>query len=212
MWRRRGLFCAVCFMFMVRVAGAAEQKEARNIIPDGGFEKVREVVIGANKHVYKWIQEGVDFGQKGGPIVILPSSLWGFTDKVRYKKFIVVEGTPGKEVHSGKRALYLSGTGTFYFKGARCEAKTGDVFKVSCYVKGKGGLNFVLHLTNTEGKYYAQAYNRKGMVVDSDKWTLVEQTLDTGDYPDLKRIWVRMGSKGDIYIDDVSLVKEGNQP
>lgn len=210
MWIKRSLFCAVSFMFLVTTAGAAEQKEAGNIIPDGGFEKVREVVIGANKYIYKNIQEGVDFGQEGGPIAILPSNFSQFTGK-KYDKIIVVEGTPGKEVHSGKRALHLSGKGSFYFRGARCNAKTGDVFKARYYVKGQGKVRLILYLTNTEGKYYAQAVPPK-VSVDSDEWTLVEQTLNTSDHPDLKRIGVRLASQGDIYVDDISLVKEKNKP
>ncbi len=208
MWLKRGLFSAICFMFVVSVAGAEEQK-ARNIIPDGGFEKVREVVIGTDKYIYNAIQAGIDFGQKGGPIVILPSNFGQFAR--RYEKLIVVEGTPGQEVHTGKRALYLSGKGSFYFRGARSEAKTGDVFKARYYIKGEGKVRLILYLINTEGKYYAQAVPPM-VTVDSDKWTLVEQTLDTSDKPDLKRIWVRLASQGDIYIDDVSLIKEENQP
>jgi len=194
---------SLILIFMLSLA-IAEGEESKNIIPDGGFEKVRVVVVAYASDIYKAIRQGVNFGREG-PVVILPSNFWGFAGTP--KKLIVVEGKPGKEVHSGKRAIFISGKGGFYFKGAQCNAKTGDIFKARFYAKGKGKVRLILHLTNIEGKYYSQAVPQP-VSLDTDKWTLIEQTLDTSGKPDLKRIWVRVESEGDLYIDDVSLVKE----
>ncbi len=208
---KRWLFCAVCFMFVMGIA-RAEEKEAKNIIPDGGFEEVSERVIGADRYVYECIQKGIGFGQDG-PIAILPSNFgqfYGSLEALEGAKLIVVEGTPGKEVHSGKRALFFCGNGGFYFNGEDYKAKTGDVFKACYYVKGQGSIRLILGLINTEGNYY-QSVTPKPVSVNSDEWILIEHTLDTSDKPDLSKICVRLEPKGEIYIDDVSLVEEEDQ-
>ena len=195
---KKGVYFIIIFAFVLTIAIAKEK--SKNIVPDGGFEKVKEIIISSNPYIYKAIQNGTELTQEG-PFAILPSN---FSQFCGCKKLKVIEGTSNKEVHSGKRAILLNGS--FYLK-ARCKAKTGDIFTAKYYAKGKGKVRVILHLTNTKGKYYNQAVPKK-VPIDTDKWILIEQKLDTKDKPDLKKIWVRIETKGDVYIDDLSLVKE----
>ncbi len=174
----------------------------RNLVNDGGFEEVREVLVAGTKFVYDAIyKQGIELGEPGAPIVLLP---YAFSQFCGCKRMRVVEGTPGQGVHCGKRALRLNGS--IYLR-ARSAAKTGDVFKARFYAKGKGKVRFILHLTNTKGKYFGQVVP-KLVAIDTNDWVLVEQTLDTTGKPNLKRVWPRMEAMGDMYLDDLVLVKE----
>jgi len=190
----------VFFLLFSIAQGMAEEK--KNLVPDGGFEEVREVLISSDEYFFKAIENGVEL-TKEGPFVIIPSNFSQFAGGC--KKLKVIEGEEGKEVHTGKRAILLS-DGTFYLR-ASSDAKTGDVFVARFYAKGKGKVRLILHLTNREGKYYAQAVPNP-FPVDKDEWVLVEQRLDTKDNPDLAKIWARLEATGEVYIDDVSLTKE----
>lgn len=177
-------------------------EEKKNIVPDGGFEEVKELLISSEQYFYKAIENGIELTRQG-PFVIIPSNFSQFAGGC--KKLKVIEGEEGKEVHKGKRAILLS-DGSFYLN-ASCEAETGDVFIAKFYVKGKGKIRLILHLTNKEGKYYAQSVPNF-FPVDTNEWILVEQRLDTKDKPALAKIWARLEVTGEVYIDDVSLTKE----
>ena len=187
------------FILFFTIQGLTEEK--KNLVPDGGFEEVREVLISSDQYFFKAIESGVEL-TKEGPFVIIPSN---FSQFAGCKKLKVIEGEAGKEVHTGKRAILLS-DGSFYLR-ATSDAETGDVFIARFYAKGKGKVRLILHLTNKEGKYYNQAVPNP-FPVETDEWVLVEQRLDTKDKPDLAKIWARLEATGEVYIDDVSLVKE----
>jgi len=188
------------FILFFTIQGLTEEK--KNLVPDGGFEEVREVLISSDQYFFKAIESGVEL-TKEGPFVIIPSNFSQFAGGC--KKLKVIEGEAGKEVHTGKRAILLS-DGSFYLR-ATSDAETGDVFIARFYAKGKGKVRLILHLTNKEGKYYNQAVPNP-FPVETDEWVLVEQRLDTKDKPDLAKIWARLEATGEVYIDDVSLVKE----
>jgi len=188
------------FILFFTIQGLPEEK--KNLVPDGGFEEVREVLISSDQYFFKAIESGVEL-TKEGPFVIIPSNFSQFAGGC--KKLKVIEGEAGKEVHTGKRAILLS-DGSFYLR-ATSDAETGDVFIARFYAKGKGKVRLILHLTNKEGKYYNQAVPNP-FPVETDEWVLVEQRLDTKDKPDLAKIWARLEATGEVYIDDVSLVKE----
>ncbi len=184
---------------MTTALAAAPGKNA-NIIPDGGFEDARQIVVAADKHIYDAIYKaGVDMGEDA-PVVFLPSN---FSQFCGCKRLQVVEGAPGKEVHTGKRALRLSGS--FYLRATE-RAKTGDVFKATFYARGKGTARVILYLTDTDGRYFAQAVPNPAPVA-GEEWRLVEQTLETKAYPNLAGVWARLETTGDVVLDDVSLVK-----
>ncbi|HOL23030.1 MAG TPA: hypothetical protein PLQ41_09300, partial [bacterium] len=169
------------FILFFTIQGLTEEK--KNLVPDGGFEEVREVLISSDQYFFKAIESGVEL-TKEGPFVIIPSNFSQFAGGC--KKLKVIEGEAGKEVHTGKRAILLS-DGSFYLR-ATSDAETGDVFIARFYAKGKGKVRLILHLTNKEGKYYNQAVPNP-FPVETDEWVLVEQRLDTKDKPDLAKIW-----------------------
>ncbi len=198
--RFAGLAVVCAFFILPVLYGIAE--EAKNLVPDGGFEEVREVIISSDKYFFNALESGIEL-TKDGPFVIIPSNFSQFGGST--KKLKVIEGEAGKEVHTGKRAILLA-DGTFYLR-ADCEAETGDVFIAKFYAKGKGKARVILHLTNKEGKYFNQAVPNPAPV-DSEEWILIEQRLETKEKPDLAKIWARLETAGEVYIDDVSLVKE----
>ncbi|MCM8762152.1 MAG: hypothetical protein NC905_06555 [Candidatus Omnitrophica bacterium] len=193
---RGGIFC----LFLIVSFSSGEEK--KNLVPDGGFEEVRQVIISSDQYFFKIRESGVELTEEG-PFVIIPSNFSQFAGGC--KKLKVIEGEEGKEVHTGKRAILLS-DGSFYLR-AESEAETGDVFIARFYAKGKGKVRLILHLTNKEGKYYSQAVPNP-FPVDTDNWISVEHRLDTKDKPDLAKIWARLEATGEVYIDDVSLTKE----
>ena len=174
--------------------------EEGNLVPDGGFEEVREVMISSEQYFFTALESGVEM-TKEGPFVIIPSN---FSQFAGTKKLKVIEGEPGKEVHTGKRAILVDGS--FYLQ-AESSAETGDVFLARFYAKGKGKVRVILHLTNKEGKYFGQAVPSP-VSVDSDGWVLIEQRLETSDNMNLAKVWPRIEASGDVYIDDIVLVKE----
>jgi hypothetical protein len=117
---------------------------------------------------------------------------------------LFVEEEPGREVHSGKRAIRLNGP---YFLSPEIPAHTGDVFRVRFYAKGTGTARISLWLTGGEGndnKRLGQAA-QPVVPVTSTTWTLIEQVISTQDVSNIKRVTPRLEVSGDIYVDDLSL-------
>ena len=177
---------------------------SEDLVRDGGFEEVREVSVGLDAYVLKHIQNGLDLGSPG-PVVRLPANAGQFCG---CRRLHVVEGEPGEAVHTGRRAIVLDGS---FYLNAGGPASTGDVFRARYYAKGKGTVRLILPLYNREGKYYGQAVP-KPFPLDTGTWTLVEHVLDTRSHADLGRIGARLESKGDISVDDLSLVKTRDSP
>ncbi|NCO35378.1 MAG: hypothetical protein AUJ92_07335 [Armatimonadetes bacterium CG2_30_59_28] len=195
------LLLLACILSAPRAARAEVAKPA-NLLTDASFEQVREVVVACEPYIYNAIvKEGINLGNDGAPVVVLPAALSQFSG---CKKLQVVEGDAGKEVHSGKRAILVNGS---IYLNARSDATTGDAFKARVYVKGKGKFRVILHLTNAGNQYFGQSVPNQ-MPVDASDWTLVEQTLTTDDKPNLKTVWARIETVGDLYLDDFELVKE----
>lgn len=185
----------------VFTAAFAQENISTNLIQDGGFENVSPCIVN-NSGIFNEIRDGCELGgEDGAPIVYLPSNFEQFCG---CKKIRVIEGQPGKEVYAGQRALLLNGS--IYING-RGKAETGDVFKARYFARGKGKVRLILHLTNTKGQYFGQAVPDL-VVVDGDEWKLVEHRLDTAKYPQLKSVWVRLETVGDVVLDEISLVKE----
>jgi len=191
------LLCCIACLLASALALAGEP--GRNLIEDGGFESVREVSLGQNKYYLQNVRDGVDLGSQG-PVVRVPSNLSLFS---ACKRLHVIEGAPGKEVRSGARAILLEGS--FYLRAAGA-ARTGDVFRARFYAKGKGQARLILGLYGKTGKSFGQCVPKR-VRPDPDKWTLIEHVLDTRTHANLRRIYPRLESKGEVFIDDVELVK-----
>lgn len=202
--------CLWLGLFLAGSIAQADGTASTNIVPDSSFEQIREVVIASDKPIFNAIQAGTDFGQEDSPIVTLPfmdDETGGF---IRLK---VINGAAGNEVHTGERAVLLNGS--WSLRKAVGQARAGDVFKAGIYAKGKGKIRVILHLLDATGKPFAQVVPPP-VVLDTNQWTLVEQTLDTrktaGQLPDknivLDRVFPRLETQGDIVIDDFTLIRE----
>jgi len=193
---------AIGVLVAALAAGWAADPAPPNMVRDGGFEEVRECVVAADRYIRNAIYEqGVDMGEDA-PVVLLPAA---FSQFCGCKRLIVVEGAPSKEVHSGKRALLFSGS--FYLQGGG-PAGPRDVLQASYWARGKGKVRLILHLTDTNGRYFAQAVPDP-IAVDSQQWVPVRHTLEMKAYQNLASIWPRMEATGDVVIDDLSLVRAG---
>lgn len=203
MWKRKLCVGLVWSLSLLRMTFAGEDA-IKNIVVKIDFEEVKEWVVGANEWLYDAIDHGSDFGQEGGPIVVLPSAfsmLCGGGVKLK-----VVEGTPGKEVHSGRRAILLNGT--FYLGGGK--AQTGDIFKAGFYAKGKGKARCIFYVSHTDGAHSQLVPDPA--LIETNEWILVEQTLDTSkEEPKcsgkITGFWIRLETAGDIYLDDLVVTK-----
>ena len=106
--------------------------EDGNLILDGGFEEIEEADA-TTGYLGMSVKSGVELG--GKPFARVPRMLNQFSGA---KKFIIVQGQPGKEIHSGKYALLVNGN---FHLNARPEsslaARKGDVFEFSCYARGR---------------------------------------------------------------------------
>jgi hypothetical protein len=120
------------------------------------------------------------------------------------KRLQVLTGSPGREVHTGERALLLEGS---YYLRSRCEMKTGDVFLARFFARGTGRARVILHLTDTAGRYCGQAVPAPAPVNSTD-WVEVRQRLETAAFPNLERIWVRLEASGTVVLDDLSVTRE----
>lgn len=182
--------------------GADTQPSSDSLILDGGFEQVEELSVGQHRHVYQMIQDGADLGGPG-PVVRLPSNFSQGGVKVLH----VVEGTPGREVHAGRRAIRL--TGSFYVRmsgaGSRYAPRVGDVFRARFYARGRGYARLILSVIGPAGRQVSQVVPPP-FPLNTDAWTLVEHRLDTRDQADMKGIAPRLEASGDIVIDDLELV------
>lgn len=175
------------------------QADRPNLVLDGGFEKVREVSVGQDSYIRKAVHSGVDLGSTG-PVVRLPASRSLFA---QCKRLIVVEGVPGREVRTGRRAILLNGS---FYLTTRVPADAGDVFMARFYAKGKGTARLILSVRNEAGRQIAQVVPRP-CPVKGQEWTRIEHRLDTTEHQGLADVVPRLETRGDVYIDDLSLVK-----
>ena len=180
---------------------AAHAGEPANLIADGGLEEVRELSIGTDKYVFRALEKGVDLGARG-PVVRLPATLGQFAG---CKRLLVVEGTPGDQVHSGRRAMLLNGSAYLrsVFQGQR-----GDTFRVRFFAKGEGTARLILSLRGKSGRQVDQAVP-KPVRVRPGFWNAVEHLLDTRDRADFVSVGARLETTGDVLIDDLILTRGG---
>ena len=192
--RRAGTLLAA-----VLSAAAGAQTSRPNLALDGGFEKVREVSVGQDRYMRRAIQSGVDLGNRG-PVVRLPAS-WSLF--AACKRLIVVEGEPGREVRTGRRAILLSGS---FYLTTRVPADAGDVFMARFYAKGEGTARLILSVRNETGRQIAQVVPRP-CPVRGQEWMRIEHRLDTMEHQGMAEVVPRLETRGDVYLDDLSLVK-----
>ena len=173
-----------------------------NLAHDGGFEKVVDVPVGNTPHIHAAIRAGTDFGSKG-PVVELPAAFGGGCG---LKRLHVVTGEPGKDVHSGKRAIRL--TGSFYVRLDRRldDVKPGTVFRATLYARGEGTVRLIGSVRDKTRHQCAQIVPRP-VRVPADRWLRVEHTYDTSSHQDMTGIGFRLEASGDVWIDDLVVTR-----
>lgn len=173
---------------------------ADNLITDGGFEEIREVELTGGGHFFNNVKAGCDMG--GGMLAKVPKNLDQLSGA---KKFIVVEGKLGKEVHSGNYAVLFNGG--FYLRYV-LDAKTGDVFEVSYFAKGKSKVCVVFNLEDGGGKYFAAGLPKEYPVAvdDPDSWKQITHIITIKDEGVVKAR-MRFSAEGDVCVDDLVVRK-----
>jgi len=183
------------------VGWAAAGDAQENLARDGGFEKGVEVAVGNTPHIRAAIRAGADFGSTG-PMVELPAALGGGGPK----RLHVVTAEPGDRVHSGKRAIRL--TGSFYVRLTRrlADVKPGEVFGATFYARGKGTVRLIGSVLDKTRRQCAQIVPRP-VRVPADRWLRVEHTYDTRTHTTMTGIGFRLEASGDVWIDDLMITR-----
>lgn len=124
------VICAAAVMTLA----AAE----KNLIANGGFEKISKQPKGTSKYLLGQIKQGWDVTP--GPIAELPQNwlLNGGKGKLRIAK-VGADGSGKENVHSGKYALHLEMKGGHI--ATSCQLKPG-YYEVSFWYKGSGNIIF----------------------------------------------------------------------
>lgn len=187
------------FLFTPTAIAANSQDE--NLLEDGGFENIREAEVGAGGHFFNAIKAGCDMG--GDLIVRVPKNLDQLSGA---KKFIIVDGKPDKEVHSGEHALLFNGGFYLTFSAA---AKEGDLLEASFYAKGKSKVSLFLPGMSAEGKWVGNGGLPQVYPVDlnsPDGWQqLTFRFTIKGE--EVVKCGARFNAEGDVCIDDLVIRK-----
>ncbi len=192
---RACLLMAVAGACCVGAVRAAEF--SANLVMDGQFEQVRRETRFRSPYLDKAIKSGVQLLQEGDE-VILPAN---FDQFVGARVVQIVEGEPGGEVHSGRRALRLRG-GIYLRKAAprAFDTREGDLYQVEFHAKGRGDVSVWLHVSGT-GKTSALRLESEGRV-SASQWTKIEQTfLVVG--AGAQEIFPRLAATEEVSIDDL---------
>lgn len=181
------------------MSGMTAEKQPENLIQNGGFEEIKEVDL-TTGHFLSAVRGRCDFGSDF--IGNVPTNLDQLSGA---KKFIVVEGSAGQEVHSGKRALLFDGG--FYLR-SMFPGTEGDIFDIAYYAKGKSKVSVHFNLVNDQGKFFAQGLPVVYPITvnQTNKWVEVKQTIPIK-AEGTKQIFVRLAAEGDICIDDLVIRK-----
>ncbi|MCL5674451.1 MAG: hypothetical protein M1501_01735 [Candidatus Omnitrophica bacterium] len=200
------LVSALAAVFVTGVFAAKQIKvEKKNLIDNPGFEKVDEIVIGTNDYLQRTRKQGCNLAD--GPIAVLPSEwvLQGSSGKIR-----VVEGKPGKNIYSGKHALFMSTSKDTQMDIYSGSFVAGPTYIISVYARGKGAIYLrTYEYKNTTGGACVGAPMQTFKI--SDNWTKYEWIYNRQN-PDAKFFNVVVGVMpgSNAYLDDVELLKKNN--
>ena len=171
----------------------------QSLVSNGGFEEIRDVDL-TGGYFLSALKRGVRFsGRLFGEI---PKNFDQFSGKSKH--IMIVEGKPGIEVHSGKRALRIDGG--FYLID-QFDVRTGDVFFVRFYARGKAKARFIFFLMNSKNQYFAQGVPNYAKVDSKDAWFRVTHRV-TIEQEDCHRSKIRYEGIGDLTIDDLVVVHD----
>jgi len=185
--------------FEVAGTQADARVEPQDLIVDGGFENPTEVNTTVG-YFRKAVKDGIDLGGELFPLV--PKMLNQFSGT---KKLIIVEGKPGKEVHTGKYALRVDGS--FYVSAKPTnyllKVTPGDVYEFSCYAKGKGKLGLMVLLLD-DAKKGCGSSTPPMVSVAGDTWGQVKQALEVQP-KDARYGFLRFMTDSEVCVDDFLL-------
>ena len=185
------------------VVSSGIANESGNIIKNGDFEEKPDYVLKTEKRAHTLIEKGWDLGE--GPMALrIPG--WKCNRSGGVAKVRLVEGVPGKEVHSGKRCLMMSGQGAPIYNLSH--GKANCKYSVSFYARGKGEIRASIYQYGAGGGFLSTDHLLLEKV--SDGWEKYERVFKTTDL-DAKSFMLSLIIYGEIYIDDVVMYEEGSE-
>ena len=194
-------------LILLPLARAAEKKPEKapgeNALADGGFEEIQDVDA-TTGYYQKAIKDGIKLNADENALLIqVPGKM--LDQFCGAKKFIVVEGAPGKEVHSGKYALLLNGG--FYLKippAGFLKVQPGEAYEFTCWAKGDGKVAVYFHLLDDQKNSCGEGICKPQWVkTEGDDWETVSQRIEVRNE---KAAWahVRLHAEGgDVALDDL---------
>lgn len=202
----------LALMAVPAVWGANQNTESENLIVNGGFEEVKEVDVTTG-----YFRPYNNFFSKDGSntlMALIPSK--GFDQfHGHITKFIIVEGQAGKEVHSGKYALLISGkddNGGFYLRlpNSFLRVQPGEMYEFSCWVKGDGKVALRFGLLDSLKKLFANEITKPDWVkTEGGNWQEVKQQIEVPLKEEAAN-WAHLAvlaDGDDIVVDDLFLRK-----
>lgn len=183
-------------------ASAAE--DDGNLVKNGGFEETREEALTGGGQLLEALKGGCDFGND--LFATLPKNFDQFIGAP--KCFKLVQGAPGKEVHSGEKALLFNG---FFYIQDTLTVSNGTAFTVRYFAKGQGKTCLRLVVWDPERKQTSQVRPSKPTQVEPDDWTLVTFELAIND-EHACRAGILLEAEGDVTIDDLSITESEKAP
>lgn len=166
----------VSALIAIPAAWSADQPAAgENLIVNGGFEEVKEVDA-TTGYFLSAIKAGVRLADDENALLVrIPDKI--LDQFLSPKKFIIVEGQPGKEVHSGKYSLLLSGGG--FYLSPMIKVKPGEVYEFTCWAKGDAKVGIHFNLLDDQQKYFADAGGIPSSVpAGTNDWVEVKQRIE----------------------------------
>lgn len=196
-------------MVLAAAAACTLAAQEKNLLTNGGFEKVSKVAKASDKYIMGCIKRGWDFGR--GPVAKIPSA-WvanANTGKVKLRIVTIGENGENKEhVAEGKNSIHITGAGFHLYNHANL--KPGK-YKFSFKYKGSGRVTICFYAYKKDPK------TGRGIHVTSKapmttmakpQWQTYTKVMEIGKWnPSITRCTFALtGSKADFYVDDMQVI------
>lgn len=181
---------------------------SENLVNNGGFEEIDKKAKSTDKYLMDQIKNGWDFGP--GPLAVLPKDWLPNGGKCKLEIVTVGEKGENKEnVHSGKNAAHFIAEGAHIATSA--SVKPGK-YEISFWYKGNGLIQFCFYcygINPTTGKpgIFVKTLAVVNLRANTQEWTNHKEIIEAGDGSReiVQCSFALAVSKGDLYLDDVSL-------
>jgi len=186
---------------------AGEKSESRELVVNGGFERMKLRLQSSGQYMRDMLDRGWDFGNH--PLAEFPDK-WYPTTVTGPAKFLVVEGRPGKEVHSGKRCLYvkrLANKGESQVHG-QVMGLAGRTYRFSIWARGSGRFVTRCSCQNSLRRSVPCSRPKPGRIDVKLGPSWKRYTVDIRvTSRNVSRFNIALGISGQAWLDDVSLVE-----